>query len=163
MSYMRYHQNNKGILTKNGKLTRETLTLTIKKANTSNQSKNKQSKQKQAITAVKATMSNQAQLKELNDKLSVLENALKGLTVNTTKDKKPRNMTDAGALHKAKLIYYQEMKNSAEVKAQLKTKDMDSISFKNWRTAKDITDEMFDKLSQAKKDEYVKKAQESKA
>ena len=108
-------------------------------------------------------MSNQAQLKELNDKLSVLENALKGLTVNTTKDKKPRNMTDAGALHKAKLIYYQEMKNSAEVKAQLKTKDMDSISFKNWRTAKDITDEMFDKLSQAKKDEYVKKAQESKA
>jgi len=113
-------------------------------------------------------MSNQTQLKELNDKLSILENALKGLTVNTTqdkggKDKKPRNMTDAGALHKAKLIYYQEMKNSTDVKTQLKAKDMDSISFKNWRTAKDITDEMFDKLSQAKKDEYIKKAQESKA
>ncbi len=106
------------------------------------------------------------QLQQLNDKLASLENAIKGLNFGpneTAKDKKPRNMTDAGALHKAKLIYYQETKNSDEVKKLVKAKnpDMDSISFSNWRVAKAVTDELFNKLPQSKKDEYVKKAQDT--
>jgi hypothetical protein len=111
---------------------------------------------------------NLSQLQELTDKLSNLENAIKGLSIKPNgdkdkeKEKKPRNMTDAGALHKAKLIYYQEMKNSNEVKVLLKAKDLDNISFTNWRVAKEVTDQLFDKLSQAKKDTYIKKAQDTK-
>lgn len=109
-----------------------------------------------------------SQLQELTDKLSNLENAIKGLNVKSSgdngcsKEKKPRNMTDAGALHKAKLIYYQEMKNTNEVKVILKAKDLESVSFKNWRVAKEATDQMFEKLSQAKKDVYIKKAHDAK-
>lgn len=107
--------------------------------------------------------SNLNQLQELTDKLSNLENAIKGLSIKPSgnKEKKPRNMTDAGALHKAKLIYYQEMKNSNEVKALLKAQGLDDISFKNWRVAKEVTDKMFDKLSLSTKENYTKKAEDS--
>lgn len=110
--------------------------------------------------------SNLNQLQELTDKLSNLENVIKGLNSlnikpSGNKEKKPRNMTDVGAVHKAKLIYYQEMKNSNEVKVLLKAQGLDDISFKNWRVAKEVTDKMFDKLSLSMKENYTKKAQDS--
>lgn len=147
-----------GLYTKNGKSTRETTIMTI--------NKQLQLTSKQAIKQSTMAKNNLSQLQELTDKLSNLENAIKGLSIKPNgdkeKEKKPRNMTDAGALHKAKLIYYQEMKSSNEVKVLLKAKDLDNISFKNWRVAKEVTDQLFDKLSQAKKDTYIKKAQDTK-
>ena len=105
-------------------------------------------------------------MKELNAKLSSIETALKGLSVNCNcnKEKKPRNYTDTGLLHKAKLLYYQNVKNSQEVMkmVQKKHSDVVKVDFKNWRLVKEITDEMFEKLSSTKKQEYLDKAQESK-
>ena len=108
-------------------------------------------------------------MKELNAKLESIENALKGLSMNnnnlnSNKEKKTRNCTDTGALHKAKLIYYQAVKNSDEVMKIVKEKHNNvlKIDFKNWRVIKEITDGMFDKLSSAKKQEYLNKAREAK-
>lgn len=103
-------------------------------------------------------------MKELNAKLASIETALKGLSVNNVKEKKPRNCTDTGALHKAKLLYYQDVKNSDEVMKTVKKKhaDVEKINFKNWRMIKEITDEMFEKLSSAKKQEYISKARDVK-
>lgn len=104
-------------------------------------------------------------MKELNAKLSNIETALKGLSVNcNNKEKKPRNCTDTGLLHKAKLLYYQTVKNSEEVikLVQKKHSNVAKVDFKNWRCVKEITDEMFEKLSSAKKQEYLDKARETK-
>lgn len=100
-------------------------------------------------------------MKELNAKLASIETALKGLTMNNSKDKKPRNCTDTGALHKAKLLYYQEVKNNDEVMKLVKQKNnnIEKVDFKNWRIIKEITDDMFEKLSSAKKQEYINKIQ----
>lgn len=105
-------------------------------------------------------------MKELDTKLSNIETALKGLTMNCTnnKEKKPRNCTDTGVLHKAKLLYYQTVKNSEEVMKLVHKKhsNVDKVDFKNWRCVKETTDEMFEKLSSAKKQEYLDKAREMK-
>lgn len=105
-------------------------------------------------------------VKELNTKLANIETALKGLSVNcaNTKEKKPRNCTDTGLLHKAKLQYYQTVKNSEEVMkhVQQKHSSVSKVDFKNWRCVKEITDEMFEKLSSAKRQEYLDKARETK-
>lgn len=105
-------------------------------------------------------------MKELNAKLSNIETALKGLSMNCNndKDKKPRNCTETGLLHKAKLLYYQSVKNSDEVMklVQKKHNTVDKVDFKNWRCVKEITDEMFEKLSSSKKQEYLDKARETK-
>jgi len=103
-------------------------------------------------------------MKELNAKLSSIETALKGLSMNNIKEKKPRNCTDTGALHKAKLLYYQEVKNNDEVMKLVKQKNsnVEKVDFKNWRIIKQITDDMFEKLSSAKKQEYISKARNVK-
>lgn len=104
-------------------------------------------------------------MKELNTKLTNIENALKSLSVNNTcKEKKPRSCTDVGLMHKAKLLYYQTVKNSDEVMKLVHKKhdNVAKVDFKNWRCVKEITDEMFDKLSSAKKQEYLDKARETK-
>ncbi len=103
-------------------------------------------------------------MKELNAKLASIETALKGLTMNNNKEKKPRNCTDTGALHKAKLLYYQDVKNNDEVMKLVKQKNnnIEKVDFKNWRIIKEITDDMFEKLSSAKKQEYISKARNAK-
>lgn len=105
-------------------------------------------------------------MKELNAKISNIETALKGLSVNcnNNKEKKPRNCTDTGLLHKAKLLYYQTVKNSEEVMKLVQNKHSNIVKadFKNWRCVKEITDEMFEKLSSAKKQEYLDKARDTK-
>lgn len=107
-------------------------------------------------------MSNK-EMKELNAKLASIETALKGLTVNNIKEKKPRNCTQTGALHKAKLLYYQDVKNTGEVMKTVKQKhNIEKVDFKNWRMIKEITDGMFEKLSSTKKQEYINKAQDAK-
>jgi hypothetical protein len=104
------------------------------------------------------------EMKEINAKLTSIETALKGLSMNNIKDKKPRNCTDTGALHKAKLLYYQKVKNSDEVMeiVKQKNKNVEKVDFKNWRIIKETTDGMFEKLSSAKKPEYLSKAREAK-
>jgi hypothetical protein len=104
------------------------------------------------------------EMKEMNAKLDSIETALKGLSMNNIKEKKPRNCTDAGALHKAKLMYYQNVKNSDDVMkiVKEKNKNVEKVDFKNWRIIKETTDGMFEKLSSAKKQEYLIKAREAK-
>jgi menaquinone-dependent protoporphyrinogen IX oxidase len=105
-------------------------------------------------------------MKELNAKLSSIETALKGLNVNciNNNDKKPRNCTDTGLLHKAKLLHYQDVKNSEEVMkiVQSKHDTVNKVDFKNWRSVKEVTDEMFGKLSSANKQAYLDKARDAK-
>jgi hypothetical protein len=67
-------------------------------------------------------------------------------------------------VHKAKLLYYQNVKNNEEVmkRVQKKYNNVEKVDFKNWRCVKEITDEMFEQLSSAKKQEYLDKARETK-
>jgi hypothetical protein len=104
------------------------------------------------------------EMKEMNAKLESIETALRGLSMNNIKEKKPRNCTDTGALHKAKLLYYQSVKNSDEVMNAVKdkNKNVEKVDFKNWRIVKETTDTMFEKLSSGKKQEYLIKAREAK-
>lgn len=109
-------------------------------------------------------MSN-SQLKDINSKLNSIETAIKRLSINAqTNDKKPRNCTDTGLLHKAKLLYYQNVKGSDEVMKLVKQRhnNIDKVDFKNWRSVKEITDGLFDKLSSSKKQEYMDKAKMAK-
>lgn len=107
-----------------------------------------------------------SQLKEINSKLASIETAIKGLSLgrNVQHDKKSRNCTDTGLLHKAKLLYYQDVKNTEEVLKLVKQKDnnIDKVNFKNWRSIKEITDGMFDNLSSSKKQDYMNKAKSAK-
>ena len=67
-------------------------------------------------------------------------------------------------MHKAKLIFYQEKKGSENVKQLVKERYSDdvTVSFKNWRKIKVITDEMFENLSDKQKDQYIEKAKLAK-
>ena len=99
-------------------------------------------------------------LEALVSKLSV-SNAKDGSKKGTkTEDKKPRNMTEKGKLHKAKLLYYQENKNSAEVNKMYKENFGEelSVSFRNWTVVKSLTDILFDELNDTQKQVYIKKA-----
>jgi hypothetical protein len=118
-------------------------------------------------------MSKSAKSVELANKVEALEKLINELIVSTkssksskddkkeTKEKKPRNVTDKGFAHKAKLIFYQEMKETEEVKQavckKLSNEDTE-ITFKNWRQTKAITDEMYEKLSKSDMDKYIEKA-----
>jgi hypothetical protein len=107
-------------------------------------------------------MSRADKLSERIDAIEAMLNELNEMTVNDKKvTKKSRNITDKGILQKAKLMFYQDNKNIDNVKTMLKKKyssENVSVSFKDWRKVKVCTDELFDGLSQSKKDEYVKKA-----
>lgn len=108
-------------------------------------------------------MSN-SQLNELTNELKSLNVSLKKLTMNGNNDKKPRNSTDTGVLHKAKLLFYQDMKNDDDVMKIVKQKNNEliKVDFKNWRIVKEVTDTLFDKLSVTKKENYMNKAKEAK-
>lgn len=99
----------------------------------------------------------------LAEKLSLLEKMVSKLEVSSAK--KPRNVTDKGILKKAKQIYYQEMKEDEKVQNILKSRHGRTIkpSFKDWRLIAAVTDEMFEKLSQDEKDEYLKQAKSAKS
>lgn len=73
------------------------------------------------------------------------------------KEKKPRNMTEKGELHKAKLLFYQEKKGTKEVKTAYKIEYGEDLTmtFKNWTQVKKITDAMFSELSSNDKDKYI--------
>jgi hypothetical protein len=96
------------------------------------------------------------------DKLSLLEKMVSKLEVSTAK--KPRNVTEKGILKKAKQIYYQEMKEDDEVQNKLKARHGRTIkpSFKDWRMIAEVTDEMFEKLPESQKNEYLKRARSEK-
>jgi hypothetical protein len=83
---------------------------------------------------------------------------------NNNNDKKARNCTDTGVLHKAKLLFYQDMKNDDDVMkiVKQKNKELTKVDFKNWRIVKEVTDTLFDKLSATKKENYMNKAKEAK-
>jgi hypothetical protein len=97
------------------------------------------------------------------EKLSLLEKMVSKLEVSTAK--KPRNVTEKGILKKAKQIYYQEMKEDDEVQNKLKARHGRTIkpSFKDWRLIAEVTDEMFEKLSDSQKNEYLEQARSAKS
>ena len=110
---------------------------------------------------------------ELSNKIEALEQMVAELMINNkkaakatkvAKEKKPRNITEKGHVHKAKLIFYQEKKGSENVKQLVKERYSDdvTVSFKNWRKIKVITDEMFENLSDKQKDQYIEKAKLAK-
>jgi hypothetical protein len=100
-------------------------------------------------------------LETMISKLSVVANKNKGANTTQGEDKKPRNITEKGFTHKAKLIFYQENKDSAEVKKMFKENNGTelTVNFKNWHDVKKITDILFDELSESDKQKYIKKAQ----
>lgn len=99
----------------------------------------------------------------LADKMSLLEKMISKLEVSNAK--KSRNVTEKGILKKAKQIYYQEMKENEEVQNKLKSRHGQTIkpSFKEWRLIAEVTDEMFEKLSESQKEEYLKQARSTKS
>jgi len=100
---------------------------------------------------------------KMAEKLSLLEKMVSKLEVSTAK--KPRNVTEKGILKKAKQIYYQEMKEDDEVQNKLKARHGRTIkpSFKDWRLIAEVTDEMFEKLSDSQKNEYLEQARSAKS
>jgi hypothetical protein len=105
-------------------------------------------------------------IKDMNAKLDGLENLLKGLSVGNVKstDKKPRNCTEKGVAHKAKLMFYQSKKSDALVKKIANERYGDSLTnnnFKDWQKIKAITNEMFDALPQNEKDMLIKMARDA--
>jgi hypothetical protein len=114
-------------------------------------------------------MSKSTKTAELSNKIEALEQMVAELMINNknatkvAKEKKPRNMTEKGHVHKAKLIFYQDNKGSDKVKQLVKERHSDdvTVSFKNWRKIKVITDEMFENLSDKQKDQYIEKAKSS--
>lgn len=69
--------------------------------------------------------------------------------------KKPRKITEKGYFAKAKMLYYHEMKNSAEVKALFPNKTM-------WTEVKKHTDNMFSELPDDFQSIYVNQAKDIK-
>lgn len=102
---------------------------------------------------------------QLSERINALEALVSELSMNANNnkknaktEKKPRNMTDKGAYHKAKLLFYQENKNEDEVKLLFKEnygKDL-TVSFGNWTMVKKITDILFEELSDSEKEKYIK-------
>jgi hypothetical protein len=97
-------------------------------------------------------------LEALVSKLSVTANKKQD---NKKADDKPRNVTEKGILHKAKLLYYQENKASQDVKMMFKENYGEelTVTFKNWTVVKKITDILFDELSSSQQQSYIKKAE----
>jgi ethanolamine utilization protein EutQ (cupin superfamily) len=98
-------------------------------------------------------------LETMISKLSVVANK-KGSN-NNAEDKKARNITEKGVAHKAKLLFYQDNKDSVEVKKMFKENNGTelTVNFKNWHDVKKITDILFDELSESDKQKYIKKVQ----
>ena len=103
-------------------------------------------------------------LETLVSKLSIVANKKGTSAKDQVENKKPRNITEKGIMHKAKLIFYQDNKGSEEVKKMFKENNGTEleVNFKNWHDVKKITDIMFDKLSESDKQKYIKKAEEAK-
>lgn len=99
-------------------------------------------------------------LETLVSKLNVTNNNSKK-TKAENNDKKHRNVTEKGIVHKAKLLFYQSNKDSSEVKKLFKENNGNelTVNFKNWHDVKKITDIMFDELSESEKQKYYKKAE----
>lgn len=100
-------------------------------------------------------------LEALVTKLSVTNNENKKAKGTSQKDdKKTRNVTEKGVVHKAKLLFYQANKDSSEVKKMFKENNGEelTVNFKNWHDVKKITDILFDELSDSDKQNYIKKA-----
>lgn len=99
----------------------------------------------------------------LAEKMSLLEKMVSKLEVSSAK--KPRNVTEKGILKKAKQMFYQEMKENEEVQNKLKSRHGRTIkpSFNEWRLIAEVTDAMFEKLSQSEKDEYLMLARSAKS
>jgi hypothetical protein len=100
-------------------------------------------------------------LEAMISKLSVVANKKGSNNNSKDEDKKPRHITEKGLTHKAKLLFYQESKNSAEVKKMFKENNGTelTVNFKNWHDVKKITDILFDELSESDKQKYIKNAQ----
>ncbi len=106
---------------------------------------------------------------QLNARVDALEELVSKLSVSTKKtpnkkvndDNKPRNVTEKGILHKAKLMFYQDNKDSAEVKEMFKENYGEElkVSFNNWTAVKKITDILFDELSEKEKQSYISKVE----
>jgi hypothetical protein len=102
-------------------------------------------------------------LETMISKLSVVANKKGTNTKAQVEDKKPRNITEKGIMHKAKLMFYQDNKDSEDVKQMFKENNGTqlTVNFKNWHDVKKITDILFDELSESNKQKYIKKAVEA--
>jgi hypothetical protein len=103
---------------------------------------------------------------DLAIRMGALEALVGKLSIETDKkEKKPRNMTEKGELHKAKLLFYQEKKGTKEVKTAYKIEYGEDLTmtFKNWTQVKKITDAMFSELCSNDKDKYIQKSRNAVA
>jgi hypothetical protein len=99
---------------------------------------------------------------QLAAKVDALEKMI--ANINIGEKSKPRNTTEKGVAHKAKILFYQDNKNNDSTKA--KSKELFGaelgVSFQNYPKLKKCTDNMFDKLSANEKDKYIASAKSKK-
>jgi hypothetical protein len=93
--------------------------------------------------------------KEVKEKKPKAAKTTKAKKTEPEGPKKPRNITEKGYFAKAKMLYYHEMKNSAEVKALFPNKIM-------WTEVKKHTDNMFSELPEDFQSIYVNQAKDIK-
>lgn len=100
---------------------------------------------------------------EIAAKVSALEKMVSKLSVKSKGDKPPRNVTEKGIAHKAKILFYQDNKDNSAIKQ--KTKEVYghelTVSFQNYPKLKKCTDSMYASLPTEEKDKYVIKAKQS--
>lgn len=101
-------------------------------------------------------------------KVDALEKMVNNLSIKSKDEAQPkasRNMTDKGATHKAKILFYQDNKNNTIIKEKTKDTYGEELAptFQNYPKVKKCTDSMFAALPTDEKEKYLIKAKASKS
>lgn len=100
---------------------------------------------------------------QLAAKVDALEQMVNNLSIAGQDERKPRNMTDKGVAHKAKILFYQDNKDNTATKQ--KTKEVYGnelpVTFENYHKLKKCTDSLYAALPSAEQDKYLLKAKEA--
>jgi hypothetical protein len=99
-------------------------------------------------------------------KVDALEKMVNNLSIKSKDEaqpKAPRNMTDKGATHKAKILFYQDNKNNTTIKEKTKDTYGEELAptFQNYPKVKKCSDIMFAALPTNEKEKYLIKAKAS--
>jgi hypothetical protein len=97
-------------------------------------------------------------------KVDALEKMVSNMNISSQDETKhPRNMTEKGAAHKARILFYQENKDNVTTKEKAKEFYGEELAptFKNYPKLKKCTDNMYAALPTEEKDKYVIKAKTS--
>lgn len=121
--------------------------------------KRKQAKQA-TPTKQEATMPTVIQLAA---KVDALEQMVNNLSIASNDERKPRNITEKGVTHKAKILFYQENKQTTatQQKAKQVYGNELQVTFDNYHKLKKCTDTMYAALPAEEQERYVLKAKQA--